>query len=352
MNVRLDRKLVKISSLYWDSLGELHMVQAEEIIKLGYLHDFFESREAIPIDTDIVLVQGPYGSIASLVEKLRVISQESRPVLAYWFQQSLQLVGPRYLNSQISKFFSDLYWMEIHTRFGSGEKDWGAVRPSWLRGNRLGFMGDILWLGQNSLLDLLVLSSSVYADYFQTEKISSLIVPRGYYPGYGKNLQLARDIDLLWMGKTRTKRRKQIIHGLRESLNNRGMVMHVYDGVENGFIFGEKRTELLNRSRFVLNINSYSQADELSIRYFIAAANGAVIIREPNDNQYPFIPGKHLVECRPEEMPDVIEYYLDHPLERQRIADDMLNLISTELTLSNTISAILERLKRTDRESG
>jgi hypothetical protein len=353
MVLNIDNKNVKISSMYWDSLGELHKVQADEIIKLGYIHQVFESKESIPIDTDIVLVQGPYGSISYLVKQLMMMPHESRPTLAYWFQQSLQFIGPRYINSHVSKLFSDLYWLQMRNRYGSRSDNHGLGRPSWLRGNRLGFMGDILWLGQNSLLDLLVLSSSVYADYFLLEKIPSLIVSRGFVSGFGQNLELERDIAVLWMGKTRTKRRKELVYGLRDKLESKDLVMRIYDGVENDFIFGEKRTELLNRSRFVLNVNFSDPTDEISIRYFIAAANGAVIIREPNDNKYPFIPGEHLVECHPEEMLDVIEYYLEHPKKRDEIADRMLNLLTSELTLEHSLRKItLAAIKALEKRRG
>lgn len=337
-------KNMVIASMYWDSLGELHKTQADEIMKMGYSHEFFESEELIPNDVNVILVQGPYGSIVSLVEQLMMMPCESRPVLAYWFQQSLQFIGPRYFNSNISKLFSDLYWLQMPGWYDDSRNDDRKPGcPSWLRGTRLGFMGDILWLDRNRLLDLLVLSSSVYADYLSSERIPSTVVARGYHPGYGRDLGLERDIAVLWMGKTRTHRRQKIIYGLREKLVSQGLIMHIYDGVNDDFIFGERRTELLNRSKFVLNVNSFGPVDELSIRYFIAAANGAVILREPNDNQYPFVPGKHLVECAPEQMAEVIAHFLNRPDELEKISANMRQLVTTDLTLSKSLETILER---------
>lgn len=333
---------LQVASLVWE-LGELHCVQGDVVEELGYGHRFFRHDEPIPDGTDIVLVQGPYGSLLPLASELQARPISNRPVLAYWFGESLQLFRFDPATRASASLFSEL------SNFSGGEKR--SLEPSpgtpranlFRRGHRLGFLGDILWLHAHGLLDVLALCSSVYAQYLSRLGIDSCVVSRGYHSSYGQLLGLERDITLLWMGKPRTKRRRGWINQLRRQLEELGEVMNVYDGVATPFIFGEQRTQLLNRSKFVLNLNAYGTKDELSIRYFIAAANGAVILREPNDNQYPFDPGKHLVECHPAEMVKVIAHYQNHPEERESIASNMYQLITTELTLKNSIKAILDR---------
>jgi hypothetical protein len=210
------------------------------------------------------------------------------------------------------------------------------------KGASLGFIGDIIWLQKHGLLDVLALSSTVYSDYFNQLGIPSLLVPRGYHSDYGELLNRKRDIAVVWMGKLRTPLRRQKVYWLREQLQKNGLVMHIYDGVENDFIFGEKRTEILNRARFVLNVYFSGPTDEVSLRYFVAGANGAVVITEPGKNKYPFIPGEHLVECEIEKMPQIITGYLENEDDWQRISDNMSNLIRNELTLTNSLDLILK----------
>jgi hypothetical protein len=145
------------------------------------------------------------------------------------------------------------------------------------------------------------------------------------------------------MGKIRTRRRKKIIHDLSHEMQRHGKVMNIYDGVTNPFIFGDTRTEILNRTWFVANVFFSGPTDELSIRYFISGANGAVVLTEPGLNKYPFVPGTHLVEAPVSEMSDKIFYYLDHPQEWEEISHNMTSLIQNELTLRNSISQLLDR---------
>lgn len=337
-----DKAKIIVSSLIWGKKpGGLHLAQAEAIQQLGYEHHFFGFDEAIPTGTNIVLVQGPYGSLLPLVRQLTERPHSDRPLLAYWFQQSLSLSQPERINKFSSEIFSELH--RIYKETGLIGKIIETAAPSVLKtkGKRLGFLGDIQWLYRHNLLDVFALSSTFYADYLQEYGIPSIVVPRGYHPSYGTLLNLDREIAAVWMGKIRTKRRAKALYWLKEQLEKRGQSMHIYDGEKNGFIFGKKRTEILNKAWFVLNVFFSGPTDELSIRFFVAAANGAVIITEPGANKYPFIPGKHLLECSIKEMPDTIIHYIDNKDKWQNISQNMLRLIKNEITLENSIATIL-----------
>lgn len=246
---------------------------------------------------------------------------------------------PEFLRRRSAMFFSELY------RHNGASNPVRRLWPTFLRsrGSRLGFLGDLLWLQKAGMLDVLALSSTVYSEYLTELGIPSVVVPRGYHPGYGEVRDKDRDIALVWLGKTRTGRRAEAVRWVLSQVKARGYEVRQYDGVENEFIFGEARTELLNRTRFVLNVNFSGPTDELSLRYFVGAANGAVIVTEPNANRYPFVPGKHLVECPIEEMPERIDYYLRNPSEWQSISRGMLNLMRKELRLEDSLRTILQR---------
>jgi len=301
-----------------------------------------------------VLVQGPYGTLLPLVCQIANLPHQSRPVLAYWFQQSLYTLRPTWLGESVAQAFSDL-------SRSAGDAGWMAlvlnrILPGFVstRGRRFGFQGDILWLYREGMLDVLALSSTVYENYFIRKGIAPLLVPRGYDPSYGRKLGFERDIAVVWLGKTRTRRRKRVVYSLREELARRGLAMHIYDGEERPFIFGEERTQILNRAWFVLNVFT-QPSDELSIRYYVAAANGAVVLTEPGENRYPFVPGRHLVQCRVQDMPDAVVYYLTHKEKWRAISEAMSQLVEEKLTLEESLASILARaeevLKDKDRRS-
>ena len=332
----------KIASLVWGVSG-LHEAQASAVRALGYQHETFLFNEPIPPETDIVLVQGPFGSLLPLTRQL--VGRRSRPVLAYWFEESFHHLHPAWLVSHLARPFSALY--RHHGDLGLFGRSLAAAAPDLVskRGRKLAFLGDILWLYRNDFLDVLALSSTVYSDYFKAQGIEPVLVPRGYHPSYGEILNRQRDIAVVWMGKTRTARRRRAVYGLRDKLKEHGHRMLIHDNQERPFIFRSERTQVLNRAWFVLNVLTHPK-DELSIRYYFGAANGAVVLTEPGENEYPFVPGRHLVECPVARMPDKVIYYLSHQEEWRAISTNMLNLMQEELTLEQSIVAILSAAER------
>ena len=342
----ISQQIVTVSSLIWGSRPtELILSQGEAVEALGYRHHYFCYDEKIPQDTQIILIQGPYCSLVPLVDQLLDYPANKRPALAYWFQQSLFLDFPLGLDEEFSRAFS-----KLHQDFGDLRSFGKLCRRlvPWLvktKGARLGFLGDLLWLHEHGFLDVLALSSTYYAEYLQKYQIPSIMVARGSAPSHGCVLHKKREIAVVWMGKLRTSRRKKAIYWLKAELEKRGLEMRIYDGEQRGFIYGDERTEILNKTWFVLNILS-SALDELSIRYFISGANGAVVLSEPGVNKYPFRPEEHFVESEVKGMPDKILYYLEHEEEWQKISDNMADLLKNELTLEKSVKEILNNVPR------
>ena len=239
---------MSVASLVWHPSSDLHKLQADVVQRMGYSHRFFMFDEPVPPDARIVLVQGPYGTLLPLIRQLLDCPLERRPVLAYWFQQSMEMQRPEWVRLTFARIFSDL--QRYYGDAGWIARGLDRVAPQLVneRGRRLGFLGDILWLHRHNLLDVLALSSTVYAKYLAQCGITSTLVPRGYHPGHGQDLGLKRDIAAVWMGKTRSRRRRRAVYWMREQLEKRGQVMHIFDGKENPFIIGNERTRVLNRA--------------------------------------------------------------------------------------------------------
>lgn len=336
---------LRVASLVWHLPSEIHENQGAVVSALGHAHRFLRHDETLPADLDVVLVQGPYGSLLPLALQLREGPATARPVLVYWYQQNLDLATAPWIRDLLVPVFSDL---QRH----DGAGNWpsrllGRLLPRRLleRGGRLRGVGDILWLHRNGLLDVLGLSSTVYAEHLARQGIESIVVSRGYHPSFGAPLGERRDLALVWMGKVRSRHRRLAIHRLANQLAAMGHTMQIHDGYDHPLVYGNDRMQLLNRARFVLNLSSHPD-DELSIRHFVAAANGAVVISEPNNNRYPFVAQKHFLSMPAAEMPAAIDYYVRHEDERRAMAEQMYRLVTTELTLERSIERLLDAAKR------
>ncbi len=333
---------LKVGSLVWHLPSELHENQAEVVTALGHDHRFVHFDDTLPPGLDLILVQGPYGSLLPLARQLRALPRERRPLLVYWFQQSLDLHSPPWLSRLLVPLFSELQrddpqggWPAALAR--SGLLPGGLLR----RGTRLRFLGDIFWLHRSGLLDVLGLSSQVYAAHLARAGIRSVVVPRGYHPSYGVPLDGERDIALVWMGKTRTRRRRRTILAIQRDLANLGHRMEIFDGVTRPFVYGAERSRLLNRTRFMLNLPTYPH-DELSIRLVLAAANGAVTISDVANASPPFEPEAHYLSLPIDAIPGAIDHYVRHEAERRAIADRTYAFICSRLTLEASIRLLLE----------
>ena len=109
-----------------------------------------------------------------------------------------------------------------------------------------------------------------------------------------------RDLDVLWIGKRRTRRRSATLDRSAPVSAARGATMHVVDGIEQPFVFGRARTVLLNRATITLNILPTWYDGALSYRFPLAAANRSLVVSEVALPHAPHLrPNVHYVEAAP-----------------------------------------------------
>lgn len=185
--------------------------------------------------------------------------------------------------------------------------------------------------------------SKMYANYYRHAGLPTMIVPWGTSRLWHENLELNRDIDVLWMGKRRTKRRSLLLEKIHDELGARGLTMYLADGVEKPFIFGEARTELLNRAKITLNLRWHRHDNVFSSRFHIAAGNKSLVVSEPFQPHYhAYQKGIHFVDAPLEELVNSIVHYISHPEERNRIVENAYQLVTTQLTLQNSVASIMK----------
>jgi hypothetical protein len=298
----------------------------------------------LPQALDVVLVYGPFSSLVPLANQLLAYPPSRRPLFVLWMTE--QLPNPdlpewvRYLGGIIRSRIERLAFRQQAQ--GAWQLD---PRWRWLttKVHRFRYYGDLYWLQRQGILSILAVTSPWIADFLRARGFDPIVAHLGSHPRWGADLELERDIPVLWFGKIGTRRRRRLLNRIRAELRERGVEMLMIDGIEHPYVFGEERTILLNRTNVVLNLLR-EKWDDNSLRYYFAALNHALIVTEPTLPHTPFLPGVHLAEAPLEQMADTICYYLSHGEERQRIVDQAYQLATTELTMSKGIAQILERV--------
>jgi hypothetical protein len=70
-------------------------------------------------------------------------------------------------------------------------------------------------------------------------------------------------------------------------------------------------------------------------------ANKALVISEPIYLPAPYVPGKHYIEAKVDEMPEVIHHYLTHPEACEPVIEEGFRLVTQEVTLERSVAKIL-----------
>ena len=110
------------------------------------------------------------------------------------------------------------------------------------------------------------------------------------------------------------------IDRVRRELEAHGMTMHVVDDVENPLVYGNACTELINRSKIMLNAMQVWYDNSFHMRFHMAAGNRAMVVSEHLPPHYPeYIPGIHYASVESVALTDTIVHYLEHEMSAARL---------------------------------
>jgi glycosyltransferase involved in cell wall biosynthesis len=110
-----------------------------------------------------------------------------------------------------------------------------------------------------------------------------------------------------------------------------------------------QRNALLQRTKILLNVH-YSE-----LRYFewhralITLANRCCLLTETCEGFAPFVPGKHFVMAKQEDLTACGEYYLKHQHEREAIAQAGYNFVREHFTQKDNCYAFLQQITKAFR---
>lgn len=186
-------------------------------------------------------------------------------------------------------------------------------------------------------IDLFFTTSAETLEYAREEGYDCTQIPYGYHPRLGRLLDRERDVDVLFLGDTRPPRRKEALASLAAA----GIDVTVEGSWGADGLWGEARTEYLNRTKIIVHLQRY-QGRLARKRFILAMANGVLVISEPVQNPAPFVHGEHCLFAGLEEMPALIKKYLAEPAERDRLARAGHDLVTGELAFSRSVEAMLQ----------
>jgi len=205
------------------------------------------------------------------------------------------------------------------------------------------YVGEYYYAFRMGWLPALAETSWMFAKFHTGHGLPTFCIPWGTSPSWHQRLDLERDIDVLWLGKRRTRRRSNNIERIRQRVAADGRVMHVADGVENPLVYGDERTRLINRSKITVNVMQNWYDNSFHMRFHIDAGNRSLVISEHLPPHYKeYVPGFHYVSADVADVPDTILHYLRHEDERNEIAENAYQLVTTKLTFATSVGKLME----------
>lgn len=339
----------RVAVVQWSDGDGLAEIVAYELESLGYEPSFIRPHSVVPAQTGAVFSFAPYGKLLPLVQQLAAIPLPERPLLVHWNTEGLpDLRLPWSLAKTIARGRS---WIGRYRDEVNGQLPPDSARGRLLaladsRMFRFRWLGDYYYAASIGVLSVLSDSSTLYAAIRTRHGLPTIVAPWGSSPHWYADLQLERDIDVLWMGNRRGRRRRDLLEQVRSELRRHGVEIYMADDEENPFIFGAERTEFLNRAKITLNVTRTWYDDNFS-RFALAAPNRSLVVSETMLPHCPaWRPGVHYVESAPEALASTILHYLRRPEERAGIVENAYWLLTTELTFHNSMKLIMAETER------
>lgn len=338
----------RVAVVRWAELDEIAEAIYHELAQLGYSPEFFAADSEIPVEHGVVFSHAPYGKLIPIVRQLEMLSANRRPLLVHWNTEGLpDLRLPWGLARSIGagRSWLDRAKYDLERRLWNGNKKRSLLTVLDSRVLRFRYLGDYYYAHGKGVLDVLSDSSALYTQIRNHQGLPTIFAPWGSSPQWYADLQLKRDIDVLWMGNRKDKRRRRIIDQVRDDLRRHGVEVYMADNEENPFIYRQERTEFLNRAKITLNITRTWFDDNFS-RFAFAAPNRSLVVSE---TMLPHCPayqrGVHYVETAPEDLARTILFYLEHPEERAQIVDNAYDLLTSRLTFGRSITKIMREVE-------
>jgi hypothetical protein len=324
----------------WAPGDELVGLIADEVAHLGHDVTKLPPSGPLPSGLEVLLVFGPFGTIAPLMAQLKAQPSARRPTLVWWLTEQLWHPAlPHWIARGAAELRSGAE--RLVARAGSNAD---PSRWQWLtwRALRFRYYGDLLWLQRHGLLSVLAVPSQWLGEFLRGRGFEVTTVFIGAHPSFAAASSPERDIPVLWLGTHGSPRRRRCLQRITEELARRGVEVMLIDGVRHPPVHGAERAHLLGRSKIVLNLMRRPRDCNL-LRFILSAPNRTLMISEPMLPHYPVHDGIHFVAAPLDGMADAVCRYLKDEPARNRITEQAHRLVTTDLTLARAIARIMRQ---------
>jgi len=361
-----ERRPIRIcisASSVWHKRLRVGEMLHDTFSKMGFAATMVEDGDPAGLSADILLIAGS-GRACVLYPALLRRCGNSRPVTILWNLEPLPPAETTEVGEQIGlklamcdcnklprpysalvelvPWHNDLRnvlrWI-LASRFvkqmpASVSEEYRRVRPYDL----YNVMNEYAWFRRHysrHWCDFVYAGTPARCKFLVSRGIDARFVPMGYHRYWGEDLRIARDIDVLFLGKLRKNSRLRILRPIMKKLSRQGVVVRT---VDKG-CYGLERTRLLNRSRILIDLVRLGW-DMPVMRLLTAMSCRVLVISNWAHDPAPFS-SEHLVQTDTDNVAETVLCYLRHGDERQKIVDSAYRFVTEELTLDNSVRRLM-----------
>jgi len=188
------------------------------------------------------------------------------------------------------------------------------------------------------LIDYVFTTTVAKKEFIIKRGFHTEFIPFGYHSIFGQLQGRKRDIDVLFLGRLNNERRRRVIDQLFDELRANGVVLTVIDRD----YYTEGRTELLNRTKIMLNLLRVPW-DFGPERCLMSMSCGALVVSEKIMKPEPYQPGVHFAQAETPKLASIICQYLENDNEREKITRSAYEFVTSELQLKKSVLQLLKR---------
>ncbi len=336
----------RVTILHWyEDVDDLALTVAACLTELGYEPIIRHYTTDCYAGDRFLFTYAPWGRLQRVTTLCESMPPAERPFWIHWSTEDCP--DPRLPKSLVKPFGGALAWLDrLQDADGLAASLAQKTPLRWLNQHffKFRYVGMYDYAIRRGLIGLLLEYSKVYADYYNQAGIPVRYAPWGLLDeAHAPRAEDERDIDVLWIGTRRTRRRGRLLDKVIDELDALGKRTYVVDGVSHPPVYGEARAALLGRAKITLNLLPTWYDSALAYRWPLVAASRSLLVSEESLPHAPeYQPGEHYVMAPVASLVDTICHYLDHPEDRAPIIERAYHAVLDGHTLLDSVRQIMK----------
>ena len=335
----------RVTILHWSNeVDDVALTIAACLTKLGYAPTIKHYMTDDYADARFLLTYAPWGRLQRVTTQLEQLAPAERPFWIHWSTEDCpDLRLPKSLISPVGRTLAWLDRLQDRNDIAGRLAQTKLVHWVHCRGHKFRYVGMYEYAIKRGVMGLLLEYSQVYADYYSAMGLPVRYARWGLIDeAREETVGVERDIDVLWIGTRRTRRRSQLLDQVMARLNSLGKRTVVIDGVNHPPVYGHERALLLSRAKITLNLLPTWYDSALAYRWPLAAASRSLLVTEESLPHAPeYRPGEHYVAAPVSSLVETICHYLDHPEERAAIVEKAYQAAMNGHTMLDSVQQIM-----------